>query len=136
MVFVPVKIAKKYFQLYCSLHKQFFTNKERLHKMTYLSSPDSTFYLKLKPYWCRCWPFLSDICSCKCMNDLIKNHIVITNTFIHHKKSDKYGQFGFSYNLLNSIHWFQFIDNAAVLTSKKSENQKSFQLLSTSLQLD
>ena len=38
-------------------------------------------------------------------------------------KSEKYQQFGFSYKHLNPIHWFQFADDAAVITSQESENQ-------------
>ena len=45
------------------------------------------------------------------------------NTFIQHIKTEKYRQFGFSFNLLNPIHWFQFADDAAVITSQESENQ-------------
>ena len=45
------------------------------------------------------------------------------NTFIQHIKAEKYRQFGFSFKLLNPIHWFQFADDAAVITSQESENQ-------------
>ncbi len=38
-------------------------------------------------------------------------------------KSDQYRQFGFSHKLLNPIHWFQFADDASVITSLESENQ-------------
>ena len=38
-------------------------------------------------------------------------------------KAEKYRQFGFSFKLLNPIHWFQFADDAAVITGQKSENQ-------------
>ena len=40
------------------------------------------------------------------------------NTFIQHIKCDKYRQFGFSFKLLNPIHWFQFADDAAVIVAK------------------
>ncbi|CAB4031316.1 Hypothetical predicted protein [Paramuricea clavata] len=43
--------------------------------------------------------------------------------FVEHIKSEKYQQFGFSYKLLNPIHWFQFADDAAVITGQESENQ-------------
>ena len=43
--------------------------------------------------------------------------------FIQHIKSEKYQQFGFSHKLRNPIHWFQFADAAAVITSQESENQ-------------
>ncbi len=45
------------------------------------------------------------------------------NTFIQHIKCDQYRQFGFSHKLLNPIHWFQFADDASVITSLESENQ-------------
>ena len=45
------------------------------------------------------------------------------NTFIQHIKAEKYRQFGFSFKLLNPIHWFQFADDAAVITGQESENQ-------------
>ena len=45
------------------------------------------------------------------------------NTFIQHIKSDQYRQFGFSHKLLNPIHWFQFADDASVITSLETENQ-------------
>ena len=45
------------------------------------------------------------------------------NAFIQHIKDDKYRQFGFSFKLLNPIHWFQFADDAAVISSQESENQ-------------
>ena len=50
------------------------------------------------------------------------------NTFIQHIKSEKYRQLGFwkfSENgiPLNPIHWFQFADDAAVITGQEKENQ-------------
>ena len=45
------------------------------------------------------------------------------NTFIQHIKAEKYRQFSFSFKLLNPIHWFQFADDAAVVTGQESENQ-------------
>jgi hypothetical protein len=45
------------------------------------------------------------------------------NTFIQHIKAEKYRQFGFSFRFLNPIHWFQFADDAAVISSQESENQ-------------
>ena len=41
------------------------------------------------------------------------------NTFVHHIKSDKYQQFGFSYKLCNPVDWFQFADNTAVITTQE-----------------
>jgi len=45
------------------------------------------------------------------------------NTFLQHIKSEKYRQFGFSLRFLNPIHWFQFADEAAVISGQESENQ-------------
>ena len=45
------------------------------------------------------------------------------NTFNQHIKVEKYRQFGFFYKFINPIHWFQFADDAAVITSQESENQ-------------
>ncbi|CAB4018557.1 Hypothetical predicted protein [Paramuricea clavata] len=42
---------------------------------------------------------------------------------ILHIKAEKYRQFGFSFKLLNPIHWFQFADDAAVITGQESANQ-------------
>ena len=50
------------------------------------------------------------------------------NTFIQHIKSEKYRQLGF-WKLseigipCNPIHWFQFADDAAVISSQEKENQ-------------
>jgi hypothetical protein len=38
-------------------------------------------------------------------------------------QAEKYRQFGFSFKLLNHIHWFQFSDDIAVITGQESENQ-------------
>ena len=56
-----------------------------------------------------------------CLGPLFFN--LCFNTFIQHIKSDQYRQFGFSHKLLNPIHWFQFADNASVITSLETENQ-------------
>ncbi|CAB3986993.1 Hypothetical predicted protein [Paramuricea clavata] len=56
-----------------------------------------------------------------CLSPLLFN--LCFNTFIQPIKSEKYQQFGFSYKLLNPIHWFQFADDAAVITGQESENQ-------------
>jgi len=49
------------------------------------------------------------------------------NTFIQHIKAEKYQQFGFSLRqlglFLNPIHWFQFADDAAVVSGQENENQ-------------
>jgi hypothetical protein len=46
--------------------------------------------------------------------------------FIQHINAEKYRQFGFSFKLLNPIHWFQFADDAAVITGQESENKHLF----------
>ena len=56
-----------------------------------------------------------------CLSPLLFN--LCFKTFLQHIKSKKYQQFGFSCKLLNPIHWFQFADDAAVITSQESEKQ-------------
>ena len=56
-----------------------------------------------------------------CLSPLLFN--MCFNTFIQHIKAEKYRQFGFSFRFLNPIHWFQFADDAAVISSQESENQ-------------
>ena len=45
------------------------------------------------------------------------------NTFIHHISHQKFKQFDFSLNSLYTIHWFQFADDATVITGLENENQ-------------
>ena len=61
-----------------------------------------------------------------CLSPLIFN--LCFNTFIHFIKQEKYKQFGFSPHdendrLFHPIHWFQFADDAAVVTTNERENQ-------------
>ncbi|CAB4002828.1 Hypothetical predicted protein [Paramuricea clavata] len=56
-----------------------------------------------------------------CLSPLLFN--MCFNNFIQHIKAEKYRQFGFSFKLLNPIHWLQFADDAAVITGQESENQ-------------
>ncbi len=56
-----------------------------------------------------------------CLSPLLFN--MCFNTFIQHIKAEKYRQFGFSFKLINPVHWFQFADDAAVVTTQESENQ-------------
>ena len=61
-----------------------------------------------------------------CLSPLIFN--MCFNTFIQHIKGDQYRQCGFHINnnhisSLNPVHWFQFADDAAVITGQESENQ-------------
>ena len=49
---------------------------------------------------------------------------LIFNTFIRYIKSEQFDQFGYRYNnILTPKHWFQFADDAAVVTGLESENQ-------------
>ena len=71
-----------------------------------------------------CTPFISvgrGVLQGDCLSPLLFN--MWFNTFIQHIKAEKYRQFGFSFKLLNPIHWFQFADDAAVVTGQESENQ-------------
>jgi len=50
------------------------------------------------------------------------------NTFIQFVKQEKYNQLGFSPHnesdpLFHPFHWFQFADNAAVITTNERKNQ-------------
>ena len=61
-----------------------------------------------------------------CLSPLIFN--LCRNTFIQLVKQDKYKQLGFSPHdgndrLFNPVHWFQFADDAAVVTSDERANQ-------------
>ena len=56
-----------------------------------------------------------------CLSPLLFN--MCFNTFIQHIKTDKYRQFGSPLQFLNPVHWFQFADDAAVISSQESENQ-------------
>ena len=61
-----------------------------------------------------------------CLSPLLFN--ISFNTFIQHIKSEKYRQLGFWKSSkngipLNPIHWFQFADDAAVVSGQEKENQ-------------
>ena len=61
-----------------------------------------------------------------CLSPLLSN--MCFNTFIQYIRQEKYRQFGFSPHdendrLYNPIHWFQFADDAAVVTTDERENQ-------------
>ena len=45
------------------------------------------------------------------------------NTFLQYVSDSKFTQFGFSISSLRPIHWFQFADDAAVITGLVNENQ-------------
>ncbi len=61
-----------------------------------------------------------------CLSPLLFN--MSFNTFVQHIKSESFLQLGFwKFNkigiLCNPIHWFQFADDAAVISSQEKENQ-------------
>ena len=56
-----------------------------------------------------------------CLSPLTFN--LCFNTFIRYISAPKFAQFGFSTNFLHPIHWFQFADDAAVITGLERENQ-------------
>ena len=61
-----------------------------------------------------------------CLSPLIFN--LCFNTYIQYIKAEKYKQLGFSPHeendrMFQPVHWFQFADDAAVVTSGEKENQ-------------
>ena len=56
-----------------------------------------------------------------CLSTLTFN--LCFNTFIQYMSAPKFAQFGFSTNFLHPIHWFQFADDAAVITGLEREKQ-------------
>ena len=56
-----------------------------------------------------------------CLSPLTFN--LCFNTFIRYISDPKFTQFGFSTSSLNPLHWFQFADDATVITSLENENQ-------------
>ena len=56
-----------------------------------------------------------------CLSPLTFN--LCFNTFIHYISNQKFNQFGFSLDSLCPVHWFQFADDAAVITGLEKENQ-------------
>ena len=71
-------------------------------------------------------PFQSGVFQGDCLNTLLFN--LCFNTFIQFIKQEKYTDLGFSSHdasdrLFHPIHWFQFADDAAVVTSDERDNQ-------------
>ena len=71
-------------------------------------------------------PFNRCVLQGDCLSPLIFN--LCFNTFIQFIKQEKYNQFGFSPHdetdrLFHPVHWFQFADDAAVITTNERENQ-------------
>ena len=56
-----------------------------------------------------------------CLSPLTFN--LCFNTFIHYISEQKFKQCGFSTSSLLPIHWFQFADDAVVITGLENENQ-------------
>ena len=57
-----------------------------------------------------------------CLSPLAFN--MVMNTFIQFIKNEKYQQFGYKFlNFLTPRHWYQFADDAAVVTGFEGENQ-------------
>ena len=71
-------------------------------------------------------PFKRGVLQGDCLSPLLFN--LSFNTFIKFAKQEKYNQLGFSPHdendrLFHPVHWFQFADNAAVITINDRENQ-------------
>ena len=64
-----------------------------------------------------------------CFSSLMFNLII--NTFIHSVKHEQYEQFGYKFvRYLTPRHWYQFADDAAVISGLESENQILLNLFS------
>ena len=71
-------------------------------------------------------PFKRGVLQGDCLSPLLFN--MCFNTFIQFVKQEKYNQLGFSPHdetdrLFHPVHWFQFADDAAVITTNERENQ-------------
>ena len=71
-------------------------------------------------------PFKCGVLQGDCLSPLLFN--MCFNTFIQFGKQEKYNQLGFSPHdetdqLFHPVHWFQFADDAAVITTNERENQ-------------
>ena len=57
-----------------------------------------------------------------CLSPLLFN--MCFNTFLQYEKSSKFQQLGYRFNSgLPPCHWFQFDDDASVVTGQQNENQ-------------
>ena len=56
-----------------------------------------------------------------CLSPLLFN--MCFNTFVQHIKVEKYREFGLSFKPMNPVHWVQYADDAAIITTQESENQ-------------
>ena len=102
------------------------------HKPSEIKSLISSLYLDCKTciitdkFQSPTIPVRRDILQGDCLSPLLFN--LCFNTFIQYNKSDKYKQLGFSPHdgnnrMFQPVHWFQFADDAAVVTSGEKENQ-------------
>ena len=71
-------------------------------------------------------PFKRGVLQGDCLSPLLFN--MYFKTFIQFVKQEKYNQLGFSPHdetdrLFHPVHWFQFADDAAVITTNDHENQ-------------
>ena len=69
-------------------------------------------------------PFITvgrDVLQGDCLSPLTFN--LCFNTFIRYISDQKFKQFGFSTSSRLPIHWFQYADDAAVITGLENENQ-------------
>ena len=69
-------------------------------------------------------PIRKGVLQGDCLSPLLFN--LCFNTFIQHIKAPEYRQFGFlidSYKSLSPVHWFQFADDAAVISGQENENE-------------
>ena len=72
------------------------------------------------------FPFKRGVLQGDCLSPLTFN--LCFNTFIQFIKQEKYKHFGFSPHdendrLFHAVHWFQFADDAAVVTTNERRNQ-------------
>ena len=68
-----------------------------------------------------------------CLSPLLFN--LCFNTFIQHIKDENYRKLGYAASIndglsFNPVHWFQFADDAAVISGQESENQILHHLVS------
>ena len=71
-------------------------------------------------------PVRKGVLQSDCLSPLLFN--MCFNTFIQFVRQEKYKQLGFSthdqlYCLFTPVHWFQFADDAAVISTNEQENQ-------------
>ena len=93
------------------------------HIQTMVQSLYSNFHTSIltNPYQI---PFLKvgkGVLQGDCLSPLTFN--LCFNTFIKHISDPMFTQYGFTTSTLSPLHWFQFADDAAVVTGHEQENQ-------------